>query len=72
MNDLKNISVTPAKWVAPKLLIAIFGITVGAAKKYRERGNWCEGIHYKRHPGNCRGWVYNREEIEKWLGEAAA
>lgn len=58
------VAVEPAKWVRPNLLPSIFGITAGAARKYRERGEWLEGTHFKQ---KGRNYWYNRVEIDNWV-----
>lgn len=52
-------------WFRQELLIPIFGITPGAARKYRERGVWLEGRHWRKDPTNRV--VYNRGAIESWM-----
>lgn len=43
----------------------VFGISEEAARKYRERGVWLEGKHWKKDPvGRI---VYITQEIENWL-----
>ncbi|NQD78633.1 DUF1233 family excisionase [Pseudomonas sp. CrR14] len=57
---------TPAEWIRPRLLPQIFGITAEAARKYRERGVWLEGKHYRKDP--VGQYVYNRNAINGWMG----
>lgn len=59
------IGISPAKWVRPSLLPIIFGITPEAARKYRERGVWLEGKHWRYDPVNKI--VYCPSEIENWM-----
>jgi len=56
----------PAAWIRGELLPVVFGITPGAATKYRLRGIWTEGRHCKKDP--VGRWVYNVEAITIWLG----
>lgn len=42
-----------------------FRISTEAARKYRSRGKWLEGKHYRTDPANVL--VYNKEAIEKWM-----
>ncbi len=58
--------ITPADWFRGNLLPAVFGITSEAARKYRERGQWLEGVHYRKDP--MGQYVYNRQAITDWLG----
>lgn len=54
-----------AAWFRIEVLTQIFGITSDAAKKYRIRGLWLEGKHYRKDPANRI--VYNRAAIEAWM-----
>ena len=66
MSKITSMSIVPAKWVKPRMLEGLFGLTAEAARKKRERGEWLEGKHYNRAPdGN---YVYNWHEIENWYG----
>lgn len=56
---------TPGEWFRCGLLEPTFDITAEAARKYRERGIWLEGKHWKRDPvGRV---IYSRDEITNWL-----
>ena len=57
--------VHPAAWFRQELMPPIFGITTEAARKYRERGLWLEGKHWRKDPANRV--VYNRKAIETWM-----
>ncbi|WP_417536610.1 hypothetical protein [Methylophaga sp.] len=57
--------VSPGRWVRPNLLFALFGINPEQARKYRERGLWLEGKHWRFDPINRV--VYRPAEIENWL-----
>ena len=63
---MNSVVVLPAQWVRGGLLPVVFGITQGAATKYRQRGIWTEGRHFKKDP--VGRWVYNVEAITAWLG----
>jgi hypothetical protein len=57
----------PGRWIRSSLLNAIWGISADCARKYRERGIWLEGKHWKYDPvGRV---VYNREEVDNWFSE---
>ncbi|KXS51415.1 DNA-binding protein [Marinobacter persicus] len=60
-----DIALNPARWVRPILLPALFGITPEMARKYRERGLWLEGKHWRFDP--IKRVVYCPAEIEKWM-----
>lgn len=65
MNTAEQATYTPA-WVRGSLIPGMFGITQEAARKYRERGVWLEGKHWKKDPlGKV---VYNPQAISNWLG----
>ena len=67
MSALKKMDqVQVAEWFRPSLLQPTFGITAEAARKYRERGVWLEGKHYRRDPLGM--YVYNRNAITAWMG----
>ncbi|MCB5226246.1 excisionase family protein [Alishewanella sp. 16-MA] len=52
-------------WIRGGLLPQIYGISEDAARKYRDRGIWLEGVHWKKDPvGRI---VYNPENINKWF-----
>jgi hypothetical protein len=53
------------EWVRPNVMSATFGITPEAARKYRDRGKWLEGEHWKYDP--LRKVVYNPKAIDRWL-----
>lgn len=55
----------PGAWFRQELMPHIFGITPEAARKYRERGVWLEGKHWRKDP--TRRIVYNRTAIEAWM-----
>ena len=57
--------VPAASWFRPELMIPTFGITPEAARKYRERGIWLEGKHWRKDP--AKRVVYNRKAIEAWM-----
>lgn len=61
-----NFTITPGDWFRGNLLTPVFGITSEAARKYRERGVWLEGKHYRRDPLGV--YVYNRQAITDWMG----
>ncbi|WP_236234495.1 excisionase family protein [Pseudomonas tohonis] len=58
-------SVTPGDWFRGALLQPVFGISNEAARKYRERGQWLEGRHYRKDPAGK--YVYNRQAITEWM-----
>lgn len=53
-----------SKWVNHKKMTALTGFTYDQMRKYRERGHWLEGKHWKFNP--VRTIVYNPAEIDKW------
>ncbi|MCF5709560.1 DNA-binding protein [Pseudomonas syringae] len=55
----------PGAWFRGEVLQVIFGISSEAARKYRSRGQWLEGKHWRWDPANCI--VYNRKAIEAWM-----
>ncbi|MBB3103735.1 excisionase family protein [Azomonas macrocytogenes] len=59
-------SITPGDWFRGNLLVPTFGITAEAARKYRDRGVWLEGKHFRRDPLGM--YVYNRQAITDWMG----
>lgn len=67
MNTHKHQSwVAPGLWFRQNLLESIFDISKEAARKYRSNGLWLEEKHWRTDPANRI--VYNRVEIENWLG----
>lgn len=61
---IEQFPIVPATWVRSALLWPLFGITSEAARKYRDRGIWLEGKHWKKNPlGNM---VYNWRAIDEW------
>jgi hypothetical protein len=58
--------ITPADWIRGNLLLPVFGITSEAARKYRERGIWLEGLHFRKDP--VGQYVYSRPAITNWMG----
>ncbi|MHA4975500.1 MULTISPECIES: excisionase family protein [Pseudomonas] len=60
-----EISVTPGTWFRQDLLFPVFGLSTEAVRKYRSRGIWLEGKHWRWDPAHVI--VYNRDEIEKWM-----
>ncbi len=61
--------ITPAEWFRGNLLAPIFGISSEAARKYRERGVWLDGKHYRKDP--MGKYVFNRQAISNWMQERA-
>lgn len=61
-----HIHVAPGEWVRQDLLQPVFGISTEAARKYRTRGLWKEGVHWKWDPANVI--VYSPKAIGAWLG----
>ncbi|WP_119738978.1 excisionase family protein [Pseudomonas sp. Larv2_ips] len=60
-----DIQITPGAWFRQDLLYPVFGLSTEAVRKYRSRGLWLEGKHYRTDPANVL--VYNKEAIEKWM-----
>jgi len=58
-------SITPGDWFRGTLLEPVFGITAEAARKYRDRGVWLEGRHFRRDP--LGKFVYSRQAISEWM-----
>ncbi len=52
-------------WFRINVLTEAYGISKDAAEKYRSRGIWTYGHHYKKDP--VGRYVYSREAIESWL-----
>ena len=64
---MKNlVPIQPAKWVKSNMLPPLFGLTMEAARKKRERGEWLEELHWRKAPDN--NYMYNWREIENWYG----
>ncbi len=61
-----HVHVAPGEWVRQELLQPVFGISTEAARKYRTRGLWKEGTHWRKDPAGVI--VYNRDSIGSWLG----
>ncbi|WP_312514098.1 DNA-binding protein [Stutzerimonas nitrititolerans] len=61
-----NLGIMPGRWFRQNLLESVFDISKEAARKYRSNGLWLEGKHWRIDPANRI--VYNRAEIENWLG----
>ncbi|WP_205859257.1 excisionase family protein [Pleionea sediminis] len=55
--------IVPARWVKPAMLQPLFGITIDAARKKREKGIWLEGKHFKK--VIREGYLYNWKAIEE-------
>ncbi|GGO80091.1 hypothetical protein GCM10011348_16010 [Marinobacterium nitratireducens] len=63
----QKIVTLPGRWIRSNLTTATWGISADCARKYRERGIWLEGKHWKYDPiGKV---VYNREEVDNWFEE---
>jgi len=60
-----DLQITPGAWFRQDLLYPVFGLSTEAVRKYRSRGIWLEGKHYRTDPANVL--VYNKEAIEKWM-----
>lgn len=56
---------TPGAWFRQDLLYPVFGLSTEAVRKYRTRGLWLEGKHWRKDPANVI--VYNRAAIERWM-----
>ncbi|NKI17387.1 DUF1233 family excisionase [Spongiibacter sp. KMU-166] len=54
-----------AKWVRGNVMESTFGITQEAARKYRERGVWLEGRHWRKDPQGRI--VYSPAAIDTWF-----
>lgn len=66
MSAAKKLDVIPVgDWFRPCLLFPTFGITPEAARKYRDRGVWMDGKHYRKDP--VGQYVYNRDAINAWM-----
>jgi hypothetical protein len=60
-----DFQIAPGAWFRQDLLYPVFGLSTEAVRKYRSRGLWLEGKHYRTDPANVL--VYNKEAIEKWM-----
>ena len=60
-----DLYITPGAWFRQVLLYPVFGLSTEAVRKYRSRGLWLEGKHYRTDPANVL--VYNKDAIEKWM-----
>ncbi|QIA02112.1 MULTISPECIES: excisionase family protein [Pseudomonas] len=60
-----DFQITPGAWFRQDLLYPVFGLSTEAVRKYRSRGLWLEGKHYRTDPANVL--VYNKQAIEKWM-----
>lgn len=63
-------TVTPAKWVKPRLYCTMTGHTMDTLKEMRREGHWVEGVHYKVAPGFERLYLFNHAEIDKLIDKA--
>ena len=63
--EKNDFQITPGAWFRQDLLYPVFGLSTEAVRKYRSRGIWLEGKHYRTDPANVL--VYNKEAIEKWM-----
>lgn len=61
-----HVHVQPGNWVRQELLPPVFGISTEAARKYRTKGLWLEGKHWRKDPANVI--VYNVAAISAWMG----
>ena len=53
------------KWILQKKYAELTGLSVIAMKFKRRRGQWIEGVHWRRGPdGNV--WI-NTEEVDLWV-----
>lgn len=64
-NDKYQIYVSSGAWFRQDLLYPIFGLSTEAVRKYRSKGIWLEGKHWRWDPANVI--VYNRTAIERWM-----
>lgn len=52
-------------WIRSCLIPQTYGISEDAARKYRDRGIWQEGVHWKKDPvGRI---VYSTKNIDQWF-----
>ena len=65
-NKSEYYPIVPAKWVKPHMLMPLFGLSMEAARKKRERGVWLEGKHWRVAPDGT--YVYNWQAIQNWYG----
>lgn len=62
---IERFPVQTGRWVRGALLMSVFGLSEETARKYRERGLWLEGKHWRKDPvGRV---VYNPPAIEDWF-----
>jgi hypothetical protein len=61
-----HVHVEAGAWLRQELLEPVFGISTEAARKYRTRGMWLEGKHWRTDPAGRI--VYNRDAINDWMG----
>ena len=64
-SDKYRIYVSSGAWFRQDLLYPIFGLSTEAVRKYRSKGIWLEGKHWRWDPANVI--VYNRSAIERWM-----
>jgi hypothetical protein len=64
-SDKYRIYVSSGAWFRQDLLYPIFGLSTEAVRKYRSKGIWLEGKHWRWDPANVI--VYNRLAIERWM-----
>ncbi len=62
--EFKSESLSHNKWVNHKKMTELTGFTYDQMRKYRERGHWLEGKHWRFNP--VRTIVYNPVEVDKW------
>jgi hypothetical protein len=67
MGAAEKIVLQVPPWVRGCLLPQLYGISEDAARKYRERGIWMEGRHWKKDPVDRI--VYSPYEIDQWLSK---
>ena len=53
-----------ARWVVHHKITERNGFTYEQMKKYRQRGVWAEGIHWRKNPVGTI--VYNPKAIDDW------
>lgn len=65
MGAAERILLQTPPWVRGNILPYLYGISEDAARKYRDRGIWREGVHWKKDPvGRI---VYSPEKIDLWF-----
>lgn len=65
MGAAEKIVLQSPPWIRGNLLPQLYGISEDAARKYRDRGFWHEGVHWKKDPvGRI---VYSTNKIDQWL-----